>query len=343
MKLSYSKIDTYLTCPKMYKLKYIDKWDGTAYSSALWYGTAVGRVFAAMTLHLKDELTTKEEKSDFGRDPYELFDELITTSELNGEKINIKTSPAVRYFKGDFDARVLKDEDYDEIDGYRKSKDLPDDWDFDYLWSRVESREITLNELLYLNLVFWISVRRKGHLMIDEFKLSILPKIKKVYETEGAISIKNQVGDEITGLLDMLCDYEFDDGIKRVIIDFKTSSTRYPKKKLSESAQLGLYDYDRDIGTVGYIVAVKALKEPKKGERKGELYIDIQELFGQTSEENTFRVLHDADQVLQKIKDEEFPMTNNRGTCDRHFGKQCIYKGVCYNDDYTGLVKRGEK
>ena len=338
IKLSHSGLNLYEQCPRAYQLKYIDGYRETTTSSALTFGSACGTTFAMMLLDKKDSLTD-EEKNIVGTNPFDYFDGLFSETQINGELVNLVNSPRCFYFKGDWDSEILTPEDWDIINSYREENGFLPDHTFDRLYSELTSGLANEAEKSFLSLHFWLSLRRKGHYMIVEFLKTIYPKVKKVYEIEGAISIPNGAGDEITGFLDLVADYEVEpDLVKKVIIDFKTASAKYSLDKLTESQQLNLYDYDRELGGVGYIVAIKSIKKPKVGPRKGEIYAEFQEMFMPTEPAKQEEIIQKVDEVLGLIKEEVFPKCEER--CLKMFGRRCWAYDICHNNDDSKLFKK---
>jgi len=338
VKLSHSALELYRTCPAAYKFKYVEKYSETTVSSALFFGSALGATFQMLILDRKTNLTD-EDKKILGSNPYDFFDDKLRTIDFNGRSIDLSNSTEVSYFKNDFDPKILTPEDYSVIADYKTSCDFEDYVDFDYLRAEFNQYNLTESETALYNLYNWLSLRRKGHILIKHFLLDINPKIKTVYEIEGAISIKNSAGDEIRGFLDLICDYEVEPGnIQKVIADFKTASAKYTPEKLLKSQQLNLYDYDREVGAIGYIIALKGIKTPQRGAKKGEVVAEFQEMFMPVVPETQESIIAEIDAILHEIKSENFPKDETQ--CLRMFGKKCPFYDACYSGDYSKLFKR---
>ncbi len=156
--------------------------------------------------------------------------------------------------------------------------------------------------------------------------------------------------DYLIGYLDMKVDYWVRDEklskylgidigtIITVLFDNKTSSTRYGSKCLQEKPQLNIYQFAENTKYIGYIVGVKDIKRPKIGKRKGETYADIQVVIGEASEDISNEVLDNVNKMLDGIAKKEYPM--NVDTCDRIFGRACVYKDYCKSGNMIGLVKK---
>jgi len=343
MKLSHSGKEMFDHCPKSYELKYIQKYREKTLSSALFFGTAFGDSVQAMILDKKDDLTDEEKKlKDI--DPKELFMDLISEVELNGVRISIPKSPLIRYFKSDYEPRILTEDDFKDIKKYREELGIQDIVTLEMLQSEMKLGNLDDEEISFLNFQYWLSLKRKGLMMIDEYRKSIYPRIKKVYEIEGKIKIENSTGDEITGYLDLVADFECDDGeIRKILFDHKTSSRRYGTKAIFDKKQLLLYNYDREINILGYLISIKALKTPKRGPRKGESYFEMQVLINETVLEAEESVIAEYDEVLTAIKSGEFEKTEDTSKCRFHFGSKCTYYNICHNNTDSGLFKKEKK
>ena len=108
----------------------------------------------------------------------------------------------------------------------------------------------------------WLSLAHKGHLFVTHYYKEVLPKIKKVLSIQEPVSLKNDDGDEITGLLDLIVKWE--DG-KTYLLDNKSSSVTYEEFSAKMGQQLPLYYYivkeKYKLDGVGYIVLNKKINK----------------------------------------------------------------------------------
>lgn len=410
MQLSHSRIEKFKSCPKSYDLYYNQKIRPLTTTSALFFGSKLGLVMGAICLRKKSDLTPDEAREvELGQDPKQYFDQLLETVEINNKVEPLDISPNVRYFRKDYDTRILTDEDSQELNAYTEEKGLYiegrlatfEDFIEEYLTNQITDPDI----LSFMNLHFFLSLRRKGLMMIDEFLNNFYHKIVKVYSIEREIRIdmslegEPEFTDFMLGYIDMECDYklcevydknilkpyinlhkeldkvnkkveklhkkcetkeeyktelkemlqkveeittqmskEFNPGdIIRMTADFKTSASRYGTKRLTESSQLARYNLVAQNPYQGYIVLVKDLKQPKKGVRTGELYPDIQVLFGNRDEELENSVLDEDEVILEKIQNGEFPGIPTK-ECERQYGKFCQYYWLCHENSMLGLT-----
>ena len=357
MQISYSSVEKYNTCPYLYKLHYIERIRSSSISSALFYGGYIGEVFQAKLMN-KIINATPEEKELAKLGIYDYFDELMKSTNINGKTVELY-DPRVIYYKGDYDESLLTPEDFKIIEGVADKLGMFVDDSRLKFEDFIEQYYMTTdNEIkTYMNWHFYLSLRRKGFMMIDSFMDEIYPNISKVYAIEKPIKIDlslegdPEMTDYLIGYIDIICDFKIMDPklaakleveigtVKKVLFDFKTSSARYGQKKLIESVQLNLYDYVEGNIDIGYIVAVKKIKKPKIGPRKGTTFCDIQVMIGTRDEVLQEEILDNCEEVLEKIEAEEFP--KNLASCKFQFGRPCVYNGYCHNNgDMTGLVKK---
>lgn len=271
------------------------------------------------------------------RDDYDYFDELMSKAKINGMEYDLADCPLVRYFKSDFSPELLTEEDHIILRNYMEKRGF-NLVTFDDLYPHYKINNLDQEELSLMNLHFWLSLRRKGHLFIKKFQNTVLPNIVKVYALEAPVSLKNEENDEFVGFVDIICDYKLPSGeIRKVLFDFKTASKKYSQDKIEQSQQLSLYDYVSEIGTVGYIVGLKEVKTPKRGQRVGQTFVEIQVMTHSIPQETQDSFIQDADDVLQMIKQEEFPC--NKENC-LMYNQRCEFYNLCNNNDPSGLFRK---
>lgn len=390
MQISHSKTERYKNCPRSYQLHYEKRIRPTTTTSALWFGSAIGIVLNGICLSKKKECTEEELKEvEDAKNPKDYFDKLTEEIEINGVKESTPHSPNIRYYRKDYNPSILTDGDRAELTEYAEKVglflgDRPariEDFIDEYLSHQIDDTDI----LSFINLHFYLSLRRKGFMMIDEFMENFFHKIIEVHSIEREIKIDlsletdPEFTDYLIGYIDMECSYElcrdydknilkpfmdlekeninlaskidkaakkdiqdFESGkqmeanllamsemlkpgdIIRITTDFKTASTRYGTKKLTESSQLARYQYCAQNPYHGYFVFVKTLKTPKKGPRTGETFTEIQVLISERDQELENTVLDGDEVVLEKIQNGEFPKIPERN-CKMMFGTWCSY------------------
>lgn len=97
--ISHSAINKYLQCGESYRLHYVEKLRPIAISSALLFGSAIGKAFEHM-LHNRDFNAA-----------FDVFQENFTCAEVNKEKVFVPDYPHVIYSKYDYDKDL-----FDELD-----------------------------------------------------------------------------------------------------------------------------------------------------------------------------------------------------------------------------------
>lgn len=352
-KLSHSQLGRYQMCPKSYQYHYIDKIRPTVTHAALLFGSAIDAALTAL-------LTGKEGAG-------ELFEKTFTHSVVNDVDTYIPTCLDLVYANSDFDSDLLTEEDYQLLE-----KELPDPGHKCYLEIAGKKKEsglesLTVKERKLFNFMNWLSLRRKGLLMINAYKKKVLPRIEKVHATQEYISLENSEGDKIIGFVDLIADVK---GIGTVFLDNKTSTMEYEQDSVLSSAQLSLYMHILEekykTRKAGYIVMRKqVIKNRKKickscghdgtggrhktcdntieGKRcNGEWNetidpdIAIQVLIDEIPEQTEKIVIENADQINQAIKNNVF--TRNFSSCLNWYGGRCSYYDKCYKGKDTGLV-----
>lgn len=359
MQISYSSFEKFQTCPRMWQIHYKEKVRPDSTSSAFFFGSAVGQIWQALTLTKKEQLTQQEKKDiELAKTPIASFNKLMYNIEIEGKRVE-PTDYRVQYFKGDYDGELLQSPDWEKIDKYAQElgQILPDGRivAFEDLIDKYPSG-LTDSDISYLNLHFFLSLCRKGEMMIESFQKDILPNILKVHAIEKAIKIDmsletdKPMTDYLIGYLDMKIDYKITDKklaeksglslgeVVTVLFDNKTSSTRYGSKCLEEKPQLNIYQFAENTKYIGYIVGVKEIKRPKNGSRKGETYADIQVVIGEASDIISNQVLDNVNVMLDGISKKEFPM--NLDTCSMVYGKRCCYYDYCRSGNMVGLIKK---
>jgi RecB family exonuclease len=167
----------------------------------------------------------------------------------------------------------------------------------------------------------WNSLCDKGIVLIGEYYKQILPRVKKVLAVQELVSLKNSDGDEITGFLDIIVEWE--DG-KVYLLDHKTSSAKYTEDSARKSPQLALYHYiakDKyKIDGVGYIVLPKKL-------RKKAPYVDIQIILDTLEEGLEDKTVENFDRINTLV---------SNGVFDKKHNPNGKYGPCPYSTYYTG-------
>lgn len=345
MKLSHSAIEKYKTCPRMYKLHYIDKIREITTHSPLVFGSAMD---AALNLLLETknlELAKKKLTDE--------LDRLITDDTI------------IRYLKTDFEVRLLEPKDIDVLRNMHfDSLVLPAPFELAQFVSEALSlAELNQDERKLLNTLQRMSLAGRGILMLEAYEREVLPKIKDIKAIQKKIILKNEEGDELVGFVDFIADF---DNQGTTIIDNKTAGRPYPDDAVQTSQQFGIYCEAEQIPRAAYVVMLKNVRfsnenlciqcghtETSRKRRcptcgsdfvtEVKKSVDVQILHDIINDKHQEALFGAIDVVLNSIKNEQFDM--NTSACDNQFGRRCPYYSFCHEGGkMTGLeVKIEEK
>lgn len=381
-------INLWNTCKAQYNLHYNEKLRSDKVSSAFLFGGAVDEACNILLLRKKKKLT-KEEKELIKKDPMQVFEENITFRTLKKEigPEDISANHLIEYYKSDFDPGVLLEDDYVRMKkymvmvGYAQLEDprllddnkyaklvkyLMEDEEIDPIKLYNELREkknLELTDQCFINFCCWLSVRRKGHLLVECYEKEILPKIKVVHSIQKFVNLPNDEGDTLIGFIDLECEFEDYDGI--FTADNKTSSSKFKQKDINDKPQLLIYDEFTGHGQAAYIVLQKKPKYIKTkscqdcdytetgAKRKcpecgGKLevsevepIIDWEIIVDSIDEEKKDLLFEEISGILSDMKAAtKYPQ--NRDSCFQ-YGRKCVYYDHCRNGSTKGLSKQGKK
>lgn len=322
-KLSHSKIDKYLECPRKYRNYYVEKIRPINKKSALIYGSVLDTGLNA----LHQGKTLDEAKKIFLE-----------------EWSKYEKDPEITYSKADVDEILLKH--------------------FDINYPGKEG---------------WWSLLYKGYLMLEACVREVLPMIKNVISVQENISFKNDDGDEVNGILDLIV--ESHQG-KIYLMDNKSSSVKYADDSPRKSQQLVLYYYIKkdlikidEIGffvynkkiNLGKIKTCQSCKTVNKSSHRtcneminvshqsipdkfkrcgGEFDItynpraEVDLITNEVAPSDEDRVIEDIDKANQGIANQEFEP--NYEACEGKFGR-CEYYNLCHGGSMEGLKVEKKK
>lgn len=347
-------------CPKSYDYHYNQRIRPNTTSGALLFGSALD---SALNVLLMEPDKSAEDA----------FDQAFSEQPINGEATFIPTSTAVVYANSDFDSDLLYEEDIstikekfecaDILSNHNALRKKKSDSGFDSLTAAEKSQ---------YNFLIWLSMRRKGHLMLAAYRKKVLPKLTEVHEVQKAIDLKNDDGDSVVGFIDLIADVK---GFGTVVLDNKTSSRDYEPDSVVTSPQLSLYTHavsdEYKTRKAGYIVLKKQLIKNRKkicskcgNNGSGARHKTCDALVGdsrchgewtETVDPDVFVqiiiddipekleqiVLQNVDDVNRAIKSGIF--TRNFASCANWYGGDCSYKKLCFENNMKGLCKTGDK
>lgn len=362
-KLSFSQINRYTQCGESYRLHYKEKIKPNVQTGALLFGSALDNAINQLLLPKGDKT------------PEEIMVESFTFAEVNNVNTYIPLSLNLVYSNSDFDEEILTPEDHktiktsiDELQIITKSDDY-----ISYFLELKKQKEtkgiddLTDDEKRFYNYLNWVCLLRKGYLMLDAYRLKVLPKIIKPLEVQKKVVMNNHTGDEVVGYVDLIAEIK-DEGI--VILDNKTSAISYSYDSAKTSPQLALYMhllYDLyKTRKVGFIVMRKNVKKNRvkmcsscgydgsttkhkscnneiDNKRCGGAWnetikpeIDIQIIIDEISPIVEEMILDNFDIINYAINKEIFP--KNLQTCNNYYGGKCPYYNLCYYKSKKGLT-----
>lgn len=258
-RISSSAVKIYSECGTKYRYHYLERLRASVTSGALLFGSAVDQ-------SLNELLTNRDLNASLVT-----FDKAFTYADINKVGTYLPTSTNIVYAQKDFDKDLLLDSDREEYNQYKEKNKLNThttiEEDQSFLADKkkdVGHHNFTEDEKKLYAYGNWLSMRRKGHIMVKSYHDVVLPKIKQVLAVQKQISLTNGDGDEIIGYLDIIV--EFHDG-KRYLLDNKTSYMKYDFDSPMKSQQLILYHHaakdEYKLDGVGFVVLYKAIDKNK--------------------------------------------------------------------------------
>jgi hypothetical protein len=181
----------------------------------------------------------------------------------------------------------------------------------------------------------FLSLKAKGHKLLDAYKERVIPRIKSVISVQGEVTIAgyDDVGamteDSIYGKLDLIAMIENDNGeTVKALLDNKTTSEPYPKNAVQTKDQLALYAVGfSDIEWFGYLTL-------NKKNFKTQIILD------KISEDKKQQVLEKFVNTLDKIKDNQFE--KNIKSCYA-FGRRCEFYTHCHRGYFSSDIYQETK
>lgn len=328
--VSFSALECYEQCSEKYRLRYKERLSSEKIPSPLFFGTAIDAAIEILLLKKKELLTDRELDLLLTEDAYSIFDK--TMREQNGQLL--ERNPLCDYFFSDFDPSVLKAEDLALL-----SKQYPSIGDFEEFFIQCKKKinqkqTLKTGSRIIFNHLCWLSLYRKGELLIAAYERDILPQIHKVYDIQKEIVLENASGDKLRGKIDFIASFKVDIESK-YILDNKTSSKAYTKDSVANSIQLAIYCEAENTDRAGYAVMEKALrvKEPRA---RTQLILDT------VTEEQKQKVFDKVENQLNNIASEVYEKKASPKDC-AFFGKPCEFFSLCWNGSMDGLVRRPER
>jgi hypothetical protein len=327
IKVSYSALECYEQCSEKYRLRYKEGLSSEKIPSPLFFGTAIDAAVEILLLQKKEDLTDKELDLLLTETAYSVFDK--TMREQNGQLL--EKNPLCDYFYSDFDPSVLKTEDYKAL---TKSYPSIQDWEefFVYCKKQIKTHgELKIGSKIAYNNLCWVSLYRKGELMLAAYEKDIVPQIHRVFDIQKEVELANESGDKLRGKIDFIASFK-DNPTDRYIIDNKTSSESYKADSVASSTQLAIYSEAENSHRAAYIVMEKKIrvKEPRAR---------CQLIKDSISDEHKQKVFDKVELQLNNIACGSFSKKQSPKECV-FFGRPCEFFNLCWHGKKDGLKNR---
>ena len=325
--VSFSALDCFEQCSEKYRLRYREKLSSEKISSPLFFGTAIDAAVELLLLKKKRNLSDKELDLLLTEDAFSVFDK--TMKEQNG--ILLERNPLCEYFYSDFDHSLLTEEDFSYL---KKAYPSILDWEefFVYCKKYIKTHgELKTGSKVAFNNLCWLSLYRKGEMMLKAYAQNILPEIEEVFDIQKEVELINESGDKLRGKIDFIASFK-DDPTARLIIDNKTSSEAYKSDSVANSVQLAIYCEAETCNRAAYVVMEKKMriKEPRARTQI------VKDTITEEHKQKTFDIV---EQKLNNIACENFSKKDSPKDC-AFFGKPCEFFNLCWHGRMDGLKKR---
>ncbi len=346
--LSHSARGKFEHCPTMYKLHYLDKIRPLGTTSSLLFGSAMDKACENYMLERNPAHSINIFKQQWKN-----------VQEGHIEQDGISTS--IAFHHNDFDHELLVESDNQlilEDTIYATVSDL--------VKAGVETERIT-----YCN---WISLYRKGSLMLQSFINWVDENVAEVLGAQIPIELEDEEGNKVPGFADFVIKIHGYD--KPILVDLKTAARPYERGSVKESEQLGLYflylkgTKFPDMERAAYLVLSKQIKKNRvktcqkcgtvttgrektcavgegKDRCKGEFSevinpeCNVQYIHDEIPQDFIDATVEKFNIAVEKIKAGVFE--KNLAGCDKYYGRECPYKQFCLTGCMSGLFKKEDK
>lgn len=362
-RLSFSQISKYGQCPRSYKLYYVDKLRERSATAFLAFGSAMDEALNAVLKNLQKEKVNVDYKA--------AFDECWQTVEVNKRKYPLMDCTLIGYAKADFVEDLLQPDDIRFLRAKLTEYGVEEMESYTILKNQLEeerSRRATVhfpeNRHKALNLLNWLSMRRKAHLMLDAYVRDIVPKIDSVTAVQKQVELKSDCGSSLIGYVDAIVRFKGD--TEDTVVDNKTSSSPYTEDQVKNSQQLSLYTYALGLKKAAYAVMQKNIRMNREkvcsvcsfesssahktcnntvdGKRCGGTWNEkvkpeaVTQLIIDSIDEQTQHVVIDnIAEVNDAIAANVFP--KNLSACKNLYGNPCPYINACWKNQTDYLEK----
>lgn len=364
LRVSFSQISRWLKCGKNYEYYYVDRLREKTQSAFLVFGSALDNSLNALLYNLKNE-------GKVTIDYKKIFDDNWQTVTINEKTYHLADCTLIGYAKADFVEELLKEDDVSLI---KKSVEtmIPSkkNLSISELQIALENKrsarahiEFTESENKVLNIMNWLSMRRKAHLMLDSYVEQVIPQIEEVKFVQKKIELKSET-DDLIGYTDAVV--RFKGKTEFTALDNKSASRPYAETKVKFSEQLSLYCYSLSLKSAAYAVMCKQIKLNKiktctkcsfiseSSHKTCNNMVNEKRCAGEWDEkvkpEATVQLLIDEipertqELVIDNISNVTHAITagifvRNFEACSNWYGSPCQYFSLCYNGKDDSLEK----
>lgn len=358
-RLSHTQSSLFQECPQKYAYQYIENIRPETIGGALVFGSAIDKALEALVQ---------------GGDYKTVFLGTFSEQTINGAVQEVPSNPYIVYANSDYDPELIFEEDLEylsQVLNGRYFKDVA--YEIYEKKDTVGFENLSLQDRSYLNIIVWHCLKNKGLMVLEEAKNDVLPKFKKIIQTQVPVNLTNGEGDSIMGFADLVAEWE---GVnKPIVFDFKTTSKVYDQDSVLTSPQLALYVHDLsdkydNTRYAGFIVFNKNLEKKRfkkcskcgkdgTGQRhktcdnvinnsrcngewdeKVEFKVPTQVLINEIPSHTEDIVLQNFEYINQSIKNGIFH--RNFSACTKQYGKmfiKCPYFDKCYKNSDRGLIR----
>lgn len=315
-RLSFSAITKFKYCPQAWKWHYVERYRPIQVSSALLFGSAIGKSFEQLIL-TKDLENAKA-----------LFLSLWTEQEINGKLEKIKEYPHIHYFKSDMD-KDLGNTPWDTLlvkgnlilDSFYNNL-LPL---IEHVYSTEEKVELSSGEDVSIGFADAV-VKIKGYdkPIILDFKTASRPyEADSVQKSEQLSHYMHSLADKYGTRLA---------GYAVFLKDIKKNKTKVCSK----------------CGYEGTGTNFKTCNNEKRGARCNSAWIvtlhpecEMQLIVDEITEDHELSVIDEIGTINDLINENR--IEKNLEVCDNNYGRSCEFINLCHKGDPTGLIKLDKK
>lgn len=323
IRLSHTQVSKYLECPRKWKHHYIDRIRPDGLGSALFLGIALDEAFNRLLLD-KKEYFKNDEHFDLYFTAEQIFD--FTFRKMNGQ--DLPKNINCQYFKSDLSLELLTPSDLLQIEQYAEELGYDEFFKITDLVNHVYDKkmQVPADDVKIFNFINWLSLRRKGLLLVDVYRKNIMPQIAKVTEIQKNINMVNPVTkDSYIGKIDWMGYFVGDD--KEYVVDNKSSSKPFKLADVQGHNQLSGYCEAENNMNACIVYVEKKLRKRVPITREGIVKTTM-------PEETVEETFNNIEKTLDGIKNKDYnriveTKEEARRACN-FYGRKCEYYDLCW-------------